>query len=196
MVRKHTVHWSVRSTRSRPNTPAPKGGWVITDLSRITGIPVRRIRYYVDQDFIRPLEKRGTATRYPRQDLLRLLAIEHVRSQKTWKLDTLKRELDRLGEAELERLVTSKPLTPEAAAALGIQPTALTNLSRHAALPLAQSTTQDGANSLLPSGNNAVELWHHVELLPGLKLLLSSKASAAVRGVANKICDEFLVANA
>ena len=52
MVRKHHVHWRFRSTRKRPKTPAPKQGWVIADLSTITGIPVRRIRYYVERDFI------------------------------------------------------------------------------------------------------------------------------------------------
>ncbi len=194
MVRKHYLHWRVRSKRSRPKTPAPKDGWVITDLSRISGIPVRRIRYYVEEDLIRPLEVRGTATRYPRKDLLRLLAIAHVRTEKTWKLDALKRELDRLGEAELERLVTSKPLTPEAVAALGIEPPALTTLSHGPAAPVSWPTAPATSNSLIasPSGSTAVELWHHVELLPGLKLLLSSKASAAVRSVASRICDEFV----
>jgi len=186
MVRKHYLHWSVRSTRSRPKTPAPKGGWIITDLSRITGIPLRRLRYYVEKDFIRPLAVRGTATRYPRAHLLRLLAITTIRSEKTWKLDALKREIERMGEAELERLVTSKPLTPEAKAALGIQGSALTAAAQHSA------THNSGSSALvgLLTANNAVEKWHHVELLPGLKLLLSSNASSAARAIATKICND------
>jgi len=56
--------------------------------------------------------------------------------------------------------------------------------------PLSQSTPN--AIDILPSTNAAVETWHHVELLPGLKLLMSSKASAAARGAAKRICNEFL----
>jgi len=197
MVRKHYAHWRWRSTRSRPKKPAPKDGWVIADLSRITGIPVRRIRYYVERGFIRPLEVRGTATRYPRRDLLRLLAISHIRTEKTWKLEALGRELDTLGEAELERLVTSKPLPPEATAALGTQPAALMTPSQSPVMPVIWPATQSSSSSVMapPSANGGVELWHHVELLPGLKLLLSSKTSAAVRNVANKICEEFHTAD-
>lgn len=192
MVRKHTVHWRKRSTRRRPTTPAPKGGWVIADLARITGIPVRRIRYYVERDLIQPLEIRGSATRYPRTDLLRLLAIPLVRTDKTRNLDALRREFERLGEAELEHLVTSNPLSPPAIAALGLNHQALATTSGE------RSPNPAGpSSSILGSvaASNTGQTWHHVELLPGLTLLLSSHASAAVRGVAKWICDEVLAEN-
>ena len=141
--------------------------------------------------FIRPLEIRGSATRYPRTELLRLLAIPLIRTEKTWKLEALKRELDQRSEAELEKLITSNPVSSAAIAALGINPTSLTPLSEGSKLwPLSQSTPN--AIDILPSTNAAIETWHHVELLPGLKLLMSSKASAAVRGAAKRICNEFL----
>ena len=70
MARKHYLVTRLRQTRSRPRTPAPKTGWVISELSRITGLPVRRIRYYVEHALIRPAEIRGTATRYQRSELL------------------------------------------------------------------------------------------------------------------------------
>jgi len=196
MVRKHYFNTRLHSKRARPTMPAPKGGWVIAELSRITNVPVRRIRYYVAQDFIRPLEIRGTATRYPRTELLRLLAIPHIRTVNTWKLDALKRELERLGEVELERLVTSNPLSPAASAALGISPSTLATSSSKQARTLGWPATRDNSTAfgMTSAASDSMELWHHVELLPGLKLLLSSKASAAVRSVAKKICDEFATA--
>jgi len=82
-------------------------------------------------------------------------------------------------------------------AALGTQPAALMTPSQSPVMPVMWPATHDGSNSVTapPSANGAIELWHHVELLPGLKLLLSSKTSAAVRNVANKICEEFHTAD-
>jgi hypothetical protein len=187
MVRKRG-HWRFRSTSRRPKTPAPKGGWVIADLSRITQIPVRRIRYYVERDLIQPIERRGTATRYPRGDLLRLLALPLIRTETTRNLVALKREFERLGEAELERLVTSSPLSPAASDALGVSPRAFALTSSE------QPLNAVGAIPILFDQNtnsHAVQTWQHVELLPGLTLLLGSHASAAVRGVAKRLCEEF-----
>lgn len=199
MVRKHYLNTRLQSKPARPKTPAPKGGWVIAELSRITNVPVRRIRYYVAQDLIHPLEIRGTATRYSRTQLLRLLAIPHIRTVKTWKLDALKHELERLGEVELERLVTSHPLSPAASAALGMDPSNLAASSSTQARTFGwPAATRDSSTALHLTSltSDSIELWHHVELLPGLKLLLSSNASVAVRSVAKKICDEFATATA
>jgi hypothetical protein len=199
MVRKRYLDTRLRSKPTRPRTPAPEGGWVIAELSRITNVPIRRIRYYVAQDVIHPLEIRGTATRYSRTQLLRLLALPHIRTVKTWKLDALKRELERLGEVELERLVTSNPLSSAASAALGIDRSNLAASSSKQARSLGwPATTRDSSTALQLTSlkSDAIELWHHVELLPGLKLLLSSNASVAVRSIAKKICDEFATATA
>lgn len=194
MVRKHYLVTRLRQKRSRPKTPAPKTGWVISELSKLTELPVRRIRYYVEHELIRPLEIRGTATRYQRSELLRLLAIPHLRTEKTWKLEVLKRELERLGEAELERIVVANPLSAAAAAALGVNPPNLLSTTRTQVGNVPWTATRDSSNSIETFSGPAatVEIWHHLALLPGLKLLVSSKASSAVRSVAKKICAEFL----
>jgi len=194
MVRKHYRITRLRQTRKRPKTPAPKTGWVISELSTLTELPVRRIRYYVQHGLIRPLEIRGTATRYQRNELLRLLAIPHVRTDKTWKLDALKRELERFGEAELERLVLANPLSQAAAAALGVTPSNLPSNSRTPLATTPWNTERDrsNANEAFQGPAGTVEIWHHVELLPGLKLMVSSAASPAVSRAARKICTEFL----
>ena len=193
MVRKHYRITRLRQTRKRPKTPAPTTGWVISELANLTEIPVRRIRYYVEHGLVRPLEIRGTATRYQRNELLRLLAIPLIRTEKTWKLDALKRELERLGEAEIERLVLANPLSPAAAAALGANPSNLSTTREPLAnLPLNAVRDRSNAIEVFPGLADTVEIWHHVELLPGLNLLVSSAASPAVTRVARRICTEFL----
>jgi len=97
---------------------------------------------------------------------------------------------------ELERLVTSRPLSPAASAALGVNPSTLATSSSKQARTLGWPARRENSSALdMTSGaSDSIELWHHVELLPDLKLLLSSKAIAAVRSVAKKICDEFATA--
>ncbi len=52
-----------RAKRTRPKTPAPKTGWVIAELSTITGLSVGTIGYYTRQKLIAPSEFRGNLTR-------------------------------------------------------------------------------------------------------------------------------------
>jgi DNA-binding transcriptional MerR regulator len=191
MIRKRAGWTRAYAKRKRPKHPAPKGGWVIAELSRLSGVPVRRIRYYVAQDMIRPLERRGTATRYPRMELLRLLAIPLLRAKRL-KLDGIRRELERLGETELLRMIAAEPMTAELAAALEIVP------DRGATNPdsyLQPLTPLKGAkvprDSTL-SRLSSTETWHRVQLLPGLELLVSTVASPAVRAAAAIIVDEYV----
>ena len=136
----------------------------------------------------------GNATRNRRSELLRLLAIPHIRTEQTWKLDALKRELERLGETELERLVIANPLSAAAANALGINPANLPSTTRNQAGDVTWGAARNSSNTIepFPGPADAVELWHHVELLLGLKWLVSSKANSAVRSVAKKICEGYL----
>ncbi len=144
----------------------------------------------MQHELIEPQEIRGTATRYARSELLRLLAIPLVRNDKTRTLDALKHELDRLGSSELERLVLGSALSPAVAAALGVnQPnpsSVAPGAPENQSWPLARDTS--GSLAGVP---DSVELWHHVPLLPGLVLLLSSRANVAVRYAAKKIYDDF-----
>ncbi len=113
-----------------------------------------------------------------------------VTPDKTRTLDALKHELDRLGSSELERLVLGSALSPAVAAALGVnQPnpsSVAPGAPENQSWPLARDTS--GSLAGVP---DSVELWHHVPLLPGLVLLLSSRANVAVRNAAKKIYDDF-----
>lgn len=184
MVRKHKAPKRQWTRRSRPKTPAPKTGWVIAELSQLTGLPIRRIRYYAAEDLIRPLELRGTATRYQRRELLRLLALPLLRPDGQFRLAEIKRKLDLLGETDLERLVTSKPLSAAVAAALGVA--ASNDTAKATEAPVSWE------RQLEPNGGAAFETWHHIQLLPGLQLMVSSRASPAIRSAAKRIYDEYV----
>jgi len=188
MVRKQYPWSRHNSPRTRPKTPAPTAGWLISELSRISGVPVRTLRSYVEQGLIRPIERRGTATRYPRRALLRLLALLRMRATTRWTLAKIKSELDSLGDSELESwLLKSGALSAAAAAALGI---ASESANANAGAPRLPSPWEFAVAGTQVS--TRVDTWHHVELLPGLVLKVSSNASPAVRNAARKICDEFV----
>lgn len=183
-VRKRNAYTRARSKRSRPKTPAPKEGWLLKELSALTRITTRTLRNYITAGIIRPIEFRGTATRYARRDLLRLLRMlrMHTTAHKL-RLSEIKRQLDALGDAELEAWVLTQPLAPHICAALGVIP---------------QSAAATGAGVLGPSAIQglAVEVWQRFRLLPGLELSVSTEASIAVRGIAQKIYDEYVAASA
>jgi hypothetical protein len=64
---------------------------------------VRALRHYVAQDLLSPLEFRGTATRYARRELLRLLKLLEPKGQTRGSvvLTKLKRKLDTISDRDL-----------------------------------------------------------------------------------------------
>ena len=177
MVRKHYSWTRARMSRSRPKTKAPTSGWLLADLSRITGMSIRRLRDYVFRDLIQPIERRGTATRYDRAQLVRLMAIKRLRAESELELADIRRRMDAMGERELEAWLANGPLPPSVLEALGGSPVA---------------TKPDGASETSPSENPAFIAWHHVQLLPGLTLQVSASASPAVRAAAKRIYEEYI----
>jgi DNA-binding transcriptional MerR regulator len=117
-VRKRSRYAREREGRSRPKTRAPVEGWLISELAALTGISVRTLRDYVTRGLIAPWEFRGTATRYGRLDLLRLVTLTRMRSQSKLTLNAAKAELDARDESELEANVNRDSLSPELSAAL------------------------------------------------------------------------------
>ncbi|MEY2929265.1 MAG: hypothetical protein RL033_14 [Pseudomonadota bacterium] len=91
-----------RSKRARPSTPAPEAGGTINQLSLITQLSVRRLRRYVELGIMAPLELRGTATRYQRREMLRLLVSLQLKAETQFTLSEIKLQLDSMAEAELE----------------------------------------------------------------------------------------------
>jgi DNA-binding transcriptional MerR regulator len=196
MVRKHSAWARSRMTRSRPKTPAPTTGWVISELSQITGMSVRRLRDYVARDLITPLERRGTATRYQREQLVRLVAIKRLRAEEELDLGEIKRRMNAMGERELEAWILTAPLPEAVLTALGTAAGGASVDSIGGAAGVSAAQVVGGAASNHAegprTGNSAQTTWHHVELLPGLVLQVSANASPAVKSAAKRICDEYV----
>jgi DNA-binding transcriptional MerR regulator len=170
----------------RPKTPAPKNGWLLAELAGLTGLPISTLRYYVQQGLLRPAEFRGTATRYQRPELLRLLGIMRLKSEGKSTLAEKQRRLDAMSSGDLEQWLRSGPLAPTAAAALGLPMATPTAASSPATLIAAPRTSID-------LGRAPTEFWQSIALLPGLVLLMRSDASQVAQSAAQRICDEYVV---
>jgi len=181
VVLRSVPHTQWRARRGRPKTPAPKTGWLLAELAGLTNISLRTLRSYVTYGIIRPVEFRGTATRYGRREFLRLLRLLrlHTTGHKL-RLSALKRQLDAFSDQELEAWVATQRLGPRAAAALGIVWQD----------PDRQLPTAAAADTPIQSA--AVERWQRIRLLPGLELSVSVDASPAIQRIAQRIYDEFI----
>ncbi len=144
------------------------------------------MRYYVRQHLLRPLEFRGTATRYQRRELLLLLGLRQLETEGKSTLADKKRRLDPLDEPELERLLCSRPISTEAAAALGLE-------CSHASTDLSWQCDPfaAGGGQGLELGCNAMETWRRIALLPGLELMLRADAQAMARAAAQRILSDY-----
>lgn len=183
MVRKH-FPWTkakARFKRRRPKTPAPKNGWLLAELAQLTELSETTVRYYVQQRLLRPIERRGTATRYDRRELLRLLGFKRLKYDDKQTLAEKKRQLESMGDEKLEQWLRSGPLPAAAASALGFEVAAANPTNGNA---------QEPTNGQQPATG---ELWQRVALLPGLELMLRADAKGAARLAAQRIIDEYVV---
>jgi DNA-binding transcriptional MerR regulator len=187
MVRKRSAYTRQRAKRTRPKTPAPKTGWLMAELARLSQLPRRRIRFYLEHRLIEPSEFRGTATRYQRRELLRVLGIARLRAETGANLAEIKRKLDGLGDRDLEAWLRTQPLPLEAAAALGF-PISRAHSEPSAHAPDAAVSTLKGQAGVAQTGST----WQRVCLLPGLELMLAADASPAVMRAARRICEEYV----
>lgn len=188
-VRKRDRWTRAFNKRRRPNTPAPKTGWVLAELAQLTELPESTIRYYLNRRLIRPSEFRGTITRYQRRELMRLVAILRWKTEGELTLAEITRRLNAMTEGELESWLRSGPIPAAASTALGITGTALSIQSPSAPLSVPSSTLATASRSA--PGRSSLEQWQRIALLPGLDLMLRSDANEAARVVAQRIVEEY-----
>ena len=161
-------------------------GWLLAEIAELTGLSLTTLRYYLQQRILRPIELRGTSTRYQRTDLLRLLGIMRLKSDGKSTLAEKQRRLDSMSAGQLEEWLSSGPIVPAVAAALGLQASAQTVATGSAAMPAMPKTSMD-------LGRAPNEFWQRITLLPGLELFLRADAPEAARSAAQRICDEYVV---
>lgn len=182
MLRKRDCWTRERAKRSRPKRLAPKAGWSLAELARITEVSVSTLRYYVRRRLLRPLEFRGTATRYDRRELLTLLGMLQRDLEGATTLAEKKRSLDALTEPALERLVTSRSIPHAAAAALGLEPsrasTAISTASERWVLASNLGSEPTWRNTVEQERN---ETWYRMTLVPGVELRLRADVYSVVQ---------------
>jgi len=76
----------------------------LPDLERETGMPGRRIRYYISQGLLAPAYGRGPSATYDVGHLLRLRLIEHLKGQR-FTLPQIKAHLADLSDEEITTLL-------------------------------------------------------------------------------------------
>jgi DNA-binding transcriptional MerR regulator len=100
---------------------------LIADLSRLSGVSAVTIKAYIRRGLLARVKFYGTATRYPREHLVRLLAVKCLKAQGLKSLDDVRRRLDGWSPSEMERWVLHFPIHPTTLAALGHREATKTN---------------------------------------------------------------------
>ncbi len=89
--------------------PAEMGKYRLRDLARITGQNPRTIRSWIDKGLLRGPDSLGRSARYDEDHLVRVRAIAALRDDHDMGLDAIGALLERMGRAELLRLVETPP---------------------------------------------------------------------------------------
>jgi DNA-binding transcriptional MerR regulator len=171
---------SVDRRHNRKKKKPPTEGYLIDELVRLSGVAGVTIKNYIRRGVLARVKFYGTATRYPRGHLLRLLVIRFLKLNGVRKLDDARRNLDAMTEAEMQRWLLKFPLAPAVVAALGLSPS-----STHDTGAQATSTTSSLATTL-PN-----EAWRKVVLMPGLELQLKIDAGPLTVNLANRLLSVF-----
>jgi DNA-binding transcriptional MerR regulator len=210
VVRKRSAHvrWKDRGRKRGPRRRTPLTGWTLAQLAELAQVAPRTIGEYTRRGLMTSPQFRGTATRYQRAHLLRLLAIRGMKNDGTASIKAIKLRLETMGQAELERWVLSRPLEPHVASALSTTTEPRSNDGRSPDERSTDERSTDGTNGttlpgLLGGSANApskapLEVWRCVQLMPGLELSLRADAAPVVRQVAAHLYNhlERLIADA
>ncbi len=140
---------------------------------------------------IRPIQVRGTATRYDWRSLERLLGVMRLKIEEpATTLADKQRKLDAMSDAELDQWVRTGSLPPAAAAALGFESVPVVDVADAITDANPHDETAMGCPPVL--GTVAAEQWQRVVLLPGLELMVRADAKEPARITAQRICQEYM----
>ncbi len=175
MARRRSRATRIQDLGRKRRTRRPPGpGWTIAELEQLSGVTRRTIADYVRRGLLSAPEFRGTATRYQRHHLLRLLAVRLLRRDGVSRLARIFRQLQAMGDQQVESFVLSRPLPTATLRALGAtQPS--TNPSGK---PPATSTATEAAP--------VAETWQRAVLMPGLELTWRREAGPLVERLAQR----------
>ncbi len=163
--------------------PAP---YSLKDLARLSGIPARSIRGYIQQGVLKKPRHAGPATRYDRETLGLLAAIRHARREHgAVQYGILKTKLRELDADEIEEWAEALDATPPAE---NEPPTPNANaLSTAPAIPTAIPTATPHATTTPTAPLEIAERWLRVPLVPGLELMMLEGSGELVKRLASEI---------
>jgi DNA-binding transcriptional MerR regulator len=194
MARKRA--WRPDLRKHRVRRPAATDGWGIAELAKLVTLSPQTIKSYVRRGLLAKVEFRGTATRYPRGHLLRLLAIRYLQLEGPTDFLSIRRQLDAWAPADLEAWVLKRTARPDVLEALrGSAAASARALEAAASLPPPRtpfSTEHLALPGAAPTASPfAAQAWQRVELLPGLELQLRSDAGPLARRMAERLYAAF-----
>jgi DNA-binding transcriptional MerR regulator len=163
----------VRRSRAKQKT-----GWSLAELARLSATHPRTIRFYLARGLMPRPKFEGRATRYHRQQLVALLAIRRVQAGKRTKLEDVSASLAQVSAADFEAFALAEA-SPEALAALGVAPPPTVEGAAAAA-----GAREDSAGM---TGPIAWSRWFHIDLAPGLVLVMHCDAGPDLRALASDI---------
>jgi DNA-binding transcriptional MerR regulator len=175
--------------RRRVRRPPPTEGFLARDLARLAGVAVPTLKRYIKHGLLAPVRFYGTATRYPRDYLVRVLALRYWRAAGSKTLAELRRRQDSATLDEMHAWVLSHPLAPDAAAELRkLPPGDAATKAQASASATAAANALEGADALLQV---PAEAWKRWTLMPGLELHLKTDAAPLTRNLAVRLCRAF-----
>ena len=182
--------------RHRSRRPPPTAGFLVRDLAKLAGVSVPTIKRYVRHGLLAPVPFLGTATRYPHDYLVRILALRYWRADWSKTLVALRRRQDSFTFDQMQAWVMSHPLSPETALALreesavssGRQAKQMVPASAQAASITSPADPFEDIDAALAL---PVESWRRWTLMPGLELLLKQDAAPITRTLAAQLCRAF-----
>jgi DNA-binding transcriptional MerR regulator len=160
----------------RKRTAPPTVGWLKSELAKLAHVAPTTIAKYVKAGLLPSAEFRGTATRYTRVHLLRLLAIRYLRAEGLMPLQRIKNLLARMTAEQLEMLVVSRTKAPALLAAL-------------------REGGTSGASEVNPHASNAQGLEAHLLPSIGNDAIYPNEPRSTTRGVEDAELAEWLSPN-
>jgi len=98
----------------------PSPTYPLDQLLARTGLTARTVRYYIEFGLIPGPEPRGVATVYTHEQLVRLLAITHLRKKEKLRLPAIKRRFKKMSLEQIAALLPPPPAPPEPAAPIAL----------------------------------------------------------------------------
>ena len=152
------------------------------ELTELTKFSARTVRQYIAFHMIPKPKLAGSATRYSRETLGKLLAIRHWRLEQKITTTGMRRALRAADEDEWEAWAEDvdpiAPPPPPPAPVVAAKTAAPAQVAALSKAPATDAAPLDGALG---------EKWHHVPLMPGLVLLMRDGAGEMTASVAREI---------